>query len=344
METQDVWLREEPGPATLSQVMDEFEALARRGELGQFQPLPTGFMPLDDVLNGGIRPGELAILAGPFGVGKTILALQLARNAVLADPNNKALYVCYEHDRTHLLSRLICLESAEHSNGEDSLTLRKLSKLAFSPLEAGGLIDRLRQDRRYTRLLADMADYADRLVLARASGAYTTLQDIGRWVDDLRTPGTQHVMLVVDYLQKVPLGHEHFVDEAERTTMLTQDLKEMALSKGIVVVAVAAADRLGLKEPRMRLADLRGSSALQYETDLGMVLNNKHDIVSREHLVYNLADAEAMRGWVVLSIEKNRAGRNAVDMEYAMDAAHFRIVPEGTFVRERLIDGKAVLE
>jgi hypothetical protein len=94
----------------------------------------------------------------------------------------------------------------------------------------------------------------------------------------------------------------------------------------------------------MRLADLRGSSALQYDTDVGLVMNNKYDIVSREHLIYNLSNAEAMRNWIVLSVEKNRAGRHAVDMEFALDASHFRIVPQGSFVRERLIDGKAVVE
>jgi hypothetical protein len=110
------------------------------------------------------------------------------------------------------------------------------------------------------------------------------------------------------------------------------------------VIAIAASDRLGVKARRMRLADLRGSSALQYEADVGLILNNKHAIVSREHLVYNLTQAEAMRNWVVMSVEKNRAGRNAVDMEYSLDAAHFRIVPDGQFVRERLVDEKVILE
>ena len=75
--------------------------------------MPTGFTPLDDILNGGLRPGELLVIGGPFGVGKTIWGLQVARNAVLADPNNWAMYICYEHDRAHLMSRLLCLESAE---------------------------------------------------------------------------------------------------------------------------------------------------------------------------------------------------------------------------------------
>ena len=51
-----------------------------------------------------------------------------------------------------------------------------------------------------------------------------------------------------------------------------------------------------------------------------------------------------MRDWVVMSVEKNRAGRNAVDMEYQLDAAHFRMVTKGDFVRERLVDEKVTLE
>jgi len=121
-------------------------------------------------------------------------------------------------------------------------------------------------------------------------------------------------------------------------------LKEMAMSLGIQVVAIAASDRLGLKARRMRLSDLRGSSALQYEADIGLILNNKYAILSREHMVYNIGGADAYRNWVVMSVEKNRAGRNAVDMEYQLDASHFRIIPRGDFVRERLVDEKITLE
>jgi replicative DNA helicase len=94
----------------------------------------------------------------------------------------------------------------------------------------------------------------------------------------------------------------------------------------------------------VRFEDLRGSSALQYEADVGLMLNNKHDILSREHLIANLTKAEQMRNWVVMSVEKNRAGRNAVDMQYVLQAAQFRMVPTGDFVRERLVDEKVILE
>ena len=61
-------------------------------------------------------------------------------------------------------------------------------------------------------------------------------------------------------------------------------------------------------------------------------------------MIYNLSQADAMRNWVVISVEKNRAGRNAVDMEFLLDAAHFRMVAKGGFVRDRLVDEKVVLE
>ncbi len=43
-------------------------------------------------------------------------------------------------------------------------------------------------------------------------------------------------------------------------------------------------------------------------------------------------------------LKKNRSGQHAIDMEYALDAAHFHLVPKGGFVRERLVDEKVILE
>jgi replicative DNA helicase len=180
-------------------------------------------------------------------------------------------------------------------------------------------------------------------MLVKASGHHSTLDHIQDWVQQVIGSGVKRILLVVDYLQKIPVNWSTLQPETEVTTHLTQGLKELAMSTGVRVIAIAASDRAGLKAKRMRFADLRGSSAVQYEADIGLILSNKYGIVSREHLVYNPVEAQAMRDWVVMSIEKNRAGRGAVDMEYRLDAAHFRIVPTGNFVRERLVDEKVVL-
>ncbi len=67
--------------------MEEVEYQAQNGQAERLRPIPTGFTPLDDILNGGMRPGELLMIGGAFGVGKTIWALQVARNAVVGDPD-----------------------------------------------------------------------------------------------------------------------------------------------------------------------------------------------------------------------------------------------------------------
>jgi replicative DNA helicase len=343
-QTRAPWEREATGPATLTEVMAEVEAEVASGGADRLRPMPTGFTPLDDVLNGGLRPGELLVIGGPFGVGKTIWGLQVARNVVRADPGATAMYICYEHDRAHLLSRLLCLESAEAGDRDDALTLRKIGDLSLNAPKGVGLVGRLRRTPRYASLLDAMQAYGDRLTLVKASGDLSTLSEIRRWVETAAARGSGRLLLVVDYLQKIPVDTRSLEAETEVTTFLTQGLKELAMASHVSIIAVAASDRPGLKARRMRLSDLRGSSALQYEADIGLILNNKFAIVSREHMVYNPSQAAEMRNWVVMTVEKNRAGRNAVDMEFLLDAAHFRMVTRGDFVRERLVDEKVVLE
>jgi replicative DNA helicase len=238
----------------------------------------------------------------------------------------------------------MCLESAELGHKGDALTLPKLAEIFKGAEASGGLMARLRQIPRYGTLVDAMGTYANRLLLTSASGDLTSINQIQNWVELTLKHGLPRLLVVVDYLQKIPIQGAGFQSEIEETTFLAHRLKEMAKSLQVAVVAIAAADRAGLKSKRMRFWDLRGSSALQYEADVGMMLNNKFTIISREHMVYNPAQAENLRGWVVMSIEKNRSGLGMVDMEYAFDPAHFRFVREGGFVRERLVDDKLVLQ
>ena len=88
----------------------------------------------------------------------------------------------------------------------------------------------------------------------------------------------------------------------------------------------------------MRTHDLRGSSALAFEADVVMIVGDKVDIVSREHLVYDLGNIQRFRGWSVRDVEKNRHGQARVELEFAKDFEHGRFHPEGKAVTERLID------
>jgi replicative DNA helicase len=332
------------GPASLAQIMEELDQEFTKGDATRFRPIPTGFTPLDDVLNGGLHPGELMIVGGPFGVGKTIFGLQIARNVVANDETTGALYICFEHDQAHLLLRLLCLESAEQNFGQEALTLKRLTDIANIEADNMGVIGRLHHIPQYTPLIDSISHYSNRLILVKASSDTSSLEKIRQWISEYVASGIQHLVVVVDYLQKIPVNSHLNDNEADLTTYIAQGLKEMALSMGIRIIAIAASDRPGLKAKRMRLADMRGSSALQYEADIGVIMNNKHEILSREHMLFNLNQAETMRNWIILSVEKNRSGRSAIDMEFQIKPAHFQIVTTGNLVRERLVDDKIIKE
>ena len=63
----------------------------------------TGFEEMNRVLGGGIVPGEIILLSGEPGVGKSTLLLQIAINL---SSKMKILYICGEESPTQLLSRL----------------------------------------------------------------------------------------------------------------------------------------------------------------------------------------------------------------------------------------------
>ena len=65
--------------------------------------LGTGFKELDRVLGGGLIEGEVVLVSGEPGVGKSTLLLQVALNLSV---KKKILYVCGEESPSQLISRL----------------------------------------------------------------------------------------------------------------------------------------------------------------------------------------------------------------------------------------------
>ena len=63
----------------LQPTMDEIDAIAMAG--GQ-AAVPTGFADLDDLTN-GLHPGQMIIVAARPGIGKSTLALDIARHAAV---------------------------------------------------------------------------------------------------------------------------------------------------------------------------------------------------------------------------------------------------------------------
>jgi replicative DNA helicase len=340
-------------PRTLAQVMSEANDMVVRGDLTEYVPLPTGLDPLDGMIGGGLRKTELILLGGAQGIGKTIVTLQIARNVAMRS-GQYAFYLSYEHTETHLMNRLLCLESINppEIDLKNGMRLKDLydiiiSERAKSTLRGGtgvtgSLQGILRENAKTTMAVARMNRYADRLILVKASPAVTTLRAIREMTTRLCDATGGNVTVFVDYLQKVAIHPERASDEAEKVTIIIEGLKDTALALGVPVWAIVAADREGLKSNRLHLFHLRGSSALDYECDIAVIMNNKYHIMSKDHVAFNPYQARQFRDWVVFTIEKNRAGRAMQDMEFQLHAPYFAFDPRGQRVQQQLIDDKII--
>lgn len=326
-------------PQSLATALDGLDRALHDGAIRGRAAIPTGFSPLDHMVSGGLKPGELLLIGGAQGLGKTTLTLQMARN--MARAGAQVLYVCYEHDEHFLLSRLLSLESLDPRDEEDTDGIRLRDLIQQLERVAAGTAPSLAAVAAASpavgRAWQRMSGYAERLHLLRGSGTYTDLDALRGYVEALHTATHAPCVLFVDYLQKVPLLPET-PSEDDRITRVVEGLKELALASGIGVVAIVAAEKAGLQAPRLRLHHLRGSSALLYEADIILLLNDKYKIVTKNTITFNTHEAQTFRSWVVCTIEKNRAGRDAADLEFRKRFEFACFNPDGRFVGETLLD------
>lgn len=320
-------------PLSVADVLAGIEADALQGTGGSGM-LPTGFAVLDHVLEGGLRRGDLTLVGGQPGVGKTVMTLQWARNLALA--GLPVTYVSYEHDERAMFGRVLLLEvgglpargGLGPSDGEVRRTIRSVARGGASLQDAAVGNLRLRA------ACGRVAEYQHRLQLLRGTSA-TGLDQLEALLSGRSGPAA----LFVDYLQKVPIH-----DPRQRERRVGERLKEMALTHDAALVAVVAGDRTGLVERRLRMHHVQGAAALAYEADVVLMLNDKFHVVSRAHVAHHAVRAERFRQQVVVTVEKNRDGPAPVDVEFTKDFPHYRFDPEGAAVVERLVDGRLYLE
>ena len=325
---------------TIGATLARTEERMRSGRHAADRLWPTGFGDLDPIIGGGLRSGGLVLLAGPHGLGKTTFALQICRNVVRT--GRPVIYFSYEHEAEDLIQKLVAMEAGElDGSGRARLTA---VREAFEGHDTGSIEERLRAVPGALKALANVRSYAELLYVHRSTGSRTDLAAIRKQIENVSGATGSAPLVIVDYLQKV-LVPDGSAEESERTTTIVEGLKDLSIDVAAPVLAIVAAEKEALQAgTRMRTRHLRGSSALAYEADVVLVLNNKVDIVARHHLMYDLGNTERFREWAILSVEKNRFGRDGVELEYKKRFEQGRFEPEGRTVTEQLIDDRVFLE
>ncbi len=317
-------------PRSVAQLLGELQ----HGQLRTLGvgPVATGFEPLDSVLEGGFLSGDVVLLGGQPGSGKTLCALQWARNAAMA--GRRVTFACFEHDEPALMHRLLVQQLAEVEDGtsaDDRIRARTLARnLMLGTIDlttAIGVSPSIEQ------ALAAMQSYAANLQLLRASSQLTTPHELDHIAaENLDTGG----VLFIDYLQKLPIHSAPNL--SERVYRAVEIAKELAIAHKISVVALSSVSEEGIKANRLRLEHLRGSDAIAHECDLAILLNHKVAATAERHLKYDLTKLDEARRRTIFSIEKNRRGEVDTHLEFVKDFANFRFLPRGHFVTEALQD------
>ena len=238
--------------------------------------IPSGFQDLDQKTS-GFQRGDLIIIAGRPGMGKTALALNIARNAAQETGEPTAIF------------------SLEMS--KEQLSLRMLSS------EAG--VDS-------TRMRGGFLNQEDLEKINRAAGV---LYDTNLFIDDTPSISALEIrakarrmkmekglgLIAIDYLQLMR-GRASAERRELEISEISRSLKALAKELAIPVIALSQLNRKVEDRTNKRpvLSDLRESGAIEQDADVII-------FVYREE-VYNKQVDQAKMRLAELSVAKQRNG------------------------------------
>ena len=208
---------------------------------GGVNAISTGFEPVDDKLNGGIRRGELIVLAARPKMGKTAFALNVAASAAL---DHSVLVLSMEMPKSQLHDRNLAVQGRiplEHLLKPSMMTDTDWAGLAHAAQKIAGM--KLHQDDQGGLRLID--------VRMKAKGVK-------------RKHGLD--LLVVDYLQLMEGDGDNRNAQIEG---ITRGLKALAKELDIGIVLLSQLNRKLEERPNKRPipSDLRDSGAIEQDAD-----------------------------------------------------------------------------
>jgi replicative DNA helicase len=238
--------------------------------------VPTGFPELDNKLS-GLQRSDLVILAARPSMGKTSLALDIARQTSVIHKKAVCIF-SLEMSAQQLVDRMLAAESRV-----DAWKLRtgKLSADA----EFGRLRDSLEK-------LANAPVYID----DQPGNNILKMRSIAR---RLKSENKLDI-IIVDYLQlMVPTNSRSSDSMVQQVTEISRSLKNLARELDVPVLALSQLSRaVEQRGGKPRLSDLRDSGSIEQDADVVMFIH-REDKYNEESDKPNIAE---------ILIEKHRNG------------------------------------
>ncbi|MFO0945623.1 MAG: replicative DNA helicase [Planctomycetota bacterium] len=254
--------------------------------------LRTGFPKLDEILT-GLVPGQLVILAARPSMGKTALALDVARHVAADQQKNVAIF-SLEMTKQELMDRVIA-----GLLGVETWKLKKGELTEADYERMGHLFDGLK---RHPLYIDDDPD--------------TTIAN-------LRSKARRHQMehgldlLIIDYLQLIEVtDRASGENRTQQVSHISRSLKNLARELGCPILALSQLSRsVEQRTPAIPiLSDLRDSGTIEQDADIVLMLYRES--------VYNEECDDP--GLTDLYIRKNRSGPpGRVELHFAKERMSF---------------------
>lgn len=262
-----------------SMLKDAFDRLDRihKGD-GRLRGYATGFYDLDYYL-AGLQKSDLIVLASRPSLGKTSLALSIAKNVAQQEKVPVGIF-SIEMAREQVVDRLIASEAGVN-----------LWKLRTGKLSSDG------DGNDFEKIAAALDGLANAPIFVDDIASPTILQMRAK----ARRLQAEHGLglLVVDYLQLIQPTHPTD-SEVQQITEISRNLKALAKELNIPVLAVSQLSRSSemRTDQRPKMSDLRSSGSIEQDADV-VLLIYREDKVKK--------DSEK-KGIAEIMIEKHRNG------------------------------------
>jgi replicative DNA helicase len=264
--------------------------------------VPTGFAGLDNLLS-GLQRTDLIILAARPSVGKTSLALDIARRAGVNHGVPVGIF-SLEMSTQQLIDRMVAAESSV-----DAWRLRT---------------GRLTNESDFTFL----RDAIDRLAKAPIFINDTPGMNILNMRSAVRRMKSEHNLglVIVDYLQLMtPLRNSDSM--VQQVTEISRSLKNMAKELDVPVLALSQLSRaVEQRGGKPRLSDLRDSGSIEQDADVVMFIHREDR---------NNDNPSDKTGIAEILIEKHRNGPTGkVDLYFDEKHTSFRDIERNRAVED----------
>lgn len=214
-------------PQHITQLLPEWiDALEARAN-GRTDAISTGLTDVDRVLDGGLRPGDLCVVGARPSMGKSALALTLARH--MAKPPaqqgasaNEVLVCSMEDSRQMLVSRKVA--------GAGRINLADLRR----PPPPGQRLDTM-----WLRV-SDAVEELQQLHISVDDQPALSLQAVRHKVQQVKRRRGRCSVLFLDYLQ---LMEDEGETRAQELTKVARGLKSLAKAEGIAIVLLSQLSR-----------------------------------------------------------------------------------------------------